>query len=940
MPNIFSRLSLVFSFQAMESDYQIQIHSIRTKIFHFFMILQLIFLVLILIRIIILDPSNIDHICIFSSSAIFLFIFIIIHNKFERLFQLSLKIFLISFGLVLTEYAKVLQDNDMDMDSSGTLIFIILIQSFCSWLVIAKLKWVFASFFYFFNLVYFIIRIIPMHYNYKNPVIWLGLVTAVVNFSFMAYKQEKLYRELFKKNYESHENLNHFHLLLRNIMPSSIFILNYDKKKPEIEFLNYSALKLANKVLDESFLKKNDISQDKSFLENKKNFSYQTLKDFFKKFIILEQSFENYENDLPQIIFDFFSCKNNDFSHSLTQNEEINFLTLNLVRPAIDKTDRNIKSSLSFSSQNIFKKDEKLIQKLDFQKSSEQEKNLLFYPKFNQNNDLSNQSTILRVGLSPKNNKNLISSDNNYDSSPKHNKHYELKIAKINWNNKNCILILLSDITKTKKLIELINLDNYKNQLLASISHDLRTPLNGVIGMIQATLSEISLQVGPREYLSIALCSANLLDYLIKDILDFSQITYKKLRLNIGQFFVLDLVKEVLSMMGFQAKSRPIALELEFEIPEDRVCVSDANRIKQILINLIGNAIKFTKQGFVKLKVESNYSIVLGYPRLKFSVEDTGIGIRNEDQIKLFTLFGKIDQEDAEINKNGIGLGLVISNNLAKLLDEKSLDQGIHCESLYGKGSLFCFYVDPGPNTEFQPKIRQESSEMITAERNIFKKPRDFENICKRKISDQRLNITKEFQNKISIENEFSNDKKTSHINIIDKNISSRDLFSHGKDLSNDKKSLKINLSNLDLSFGKETIIDKKPLILLVDDDLINLFVLEKYLEAFPVKTRRARNGAEAVNFIEQFALKENKRIDLILMDCNMPILNGYEATKLILNALKENKREMIPIFGVTANDTDIEVEKCKKSGMKKVLCKPVRKEDFVSMIEELLFNK
>ena len=167
-------------------------------------------------------------------------------------------------------------------------------------------------------------------------------------------------------------------------------------------------------------------------------------------------------------------------------------------------------------------------------------------------------------------------------------KYYELKGAKIRWNEKDCLLVLLSDITKSKKIIELKNLDKHKNELLASVSHDLRTPLNGVIGMINATMGEVR-DDKLKDFLLVALRSANLLDFLIKDILDFSQMSYKQLRLNIEEFDMKTVVQEVFSLMKFQARARPINLELDLDIPERLICKSDPNRLKQILINLLGN---------------------------------------------------------------------------------------------------------------------------------------------------------------------------------------------------------------------------------------------------------------------------------------------------------------------------------------------------------------
>lgn len=438
------------------------------------------------------------------------------------------------------------------------------------------------------------------------------------------------------------------------------------------------------------------------------------------------------------------------------------------------------------------------------------------------------------------------------------NKVYELKMAKIHWDDHESLLLLFSDITKTKKLIELQNKDNYKNQLLATISHDLRTPLNGVIGMISATISEI-VDSKHKEFLNIALKSAHLLEFLIKDILDFSQFTFKKLRMNFSSFNIMELVEEVMSLMQFQAKNRDISLELITKIKENSlICRSDPNRIKQILINLIGNAIKFTKTGFVRLTLELEHPEDNNY-LLKFSVQDTGIGIKQEDQRHLFKLFGKLKQEDPEINKNGIGLGLAISNALVRLLYDNENENFIHLQSKYGEGSLFWFYVDIG--------------EALITEKQQQPSPSKFSPSLKKTLdSDSPKNQEK----------------------------------------------------------GNKA-------ILLVDDDALNLFVLENYLEKAPFKLIKAQNGAEAVKIVENEVLKGEMHISLILMDCNMPVMNGFIATDKIIESLKRANREIIPIIGITANDIEYEEEKGLAAGMKKMLMKPVKKEEFMNVIQNYL---
>ena len=131
-----------------------------------------------------------------------------------------------------------------------------------------------------------------------------------------------------------------------------------------------------------------------------------------------------------------------------------------------------------------------------------------------------------------------------------------------------------------------------------------------------------------------------------------------------------------------------------------------------------------------------------------------------------------------------------------------------------------------------------------------------------------------------------------------------------------------------------------KPSVLIVDDDMVNLFVLEKYLENFQIYVMRAMNGIEALDVVEKEVITGRLKLSLILMDCHMPLMNGLEATEAILSALDNAKMERIPIFGISANDSQEEVEKCLKAGMVKFIVKPIKREEFCKLVGEFLVKK
>lgn len=258
---------------------------------------------------------------------------------------------------------------------------------------------------------------------------------------------------------------------------------------------------------------------------------------------------------------------------------------------------------------------------------------------------------------------------------------FEVKIQKINWQGKKSLLILLHDISAIKNLEKMKEMDVYKDQLLANVSHDLRTPLYGIIGSLEMILQKpISKEI--RSELKMAMKCSNLLIYMINDILDYSQINQGKLSLSFSKTSVQEIVDEVYSMVKFQAKKK--GLQLIMNLPEtikNFSFTTDPRRLQQILLNLLSNAIKFTFKGQV------TFSVTLHANHLFFAVKDTGIGISKHAQKRLFNFYAKLNS--TSLNKEGIGLGLVICKKILHFIS----DSDIKVESSEGVGSKFEFYL-------------------------------------------------------------------------------------------------------------------------------------------------------------------------------------------------------------------------------------------------------
>jgi CheY-like chemotaxis protein len=358
---------------------------------------------------------------------------------------------------------------------------------------------------------------------------------------------------------------------------------------------------------------------------------------------------------------------------------------------------------------------------------------------------------------------------------------------------------------------------------------------------------------------------------MINDILDYSQISNGKLRLNYECFSLWDTIKDVTKLIKFQAKAKGLLFIVECNLKnaadygKKALIRSDPNRLKQILLNLFGNALKFTMEGSIKISLESEDDKYI------IKVRDTGMGIKQEDQPKLFQLFGKLDNNEKKdcINKFGVGLGLAISQSLVKILNENVEGAEIKVESEYGKGS--CFY--------FPLLIKNQDG------------------------------LAKE--NSVDII-EFNDGEMTENMQIIQRNCN----HFHPK-------------------IPAEVKLNRVKRILVVDDDQINILVASNFLRSYSDYTfDTAINGLDAIDNIKNSALTGNY-YDVILMDCNMPKLDGYETTKIIIDMISNKMIPKVSIIACTANASPLDYEVCFKSGMSDFISKPFSKADLREMIEK-----
>lgn len=425
----------------------------------------------------------------------------------------------------------------------------------------------------------------------------------------------------------------------------------------------------------------------------------------------------------------------------------------------------------------------------------------------------------------------------------------EITVSTMAFGESTHFVAIVRDVSEWKALREELisakaqadNANKAKGEFLANMSHEVRTPINGVIGMTELSLAT-KLDDEQKDYLETVYESAKSLLRVINDILDFSKIDAGKMTLDIALFDVREYLQRMLGDLALRARQKGIVFEYDFDKRIPRYVNGDAYRLRQILVNLISNAIKFTEHGVVKLIV----SAIDGeddWVKIRFSVRDTGIGITSEQKKDIFKAFS---QGDASITRRygGSGLGLVISSNLVNLMGGH-----IEMESEFGMGSLFYFDLkfDLSGNSSANLSQRVDESDQIAPEALINSSP------------DSR---------------------------VAD--------------------------------------------ILIVEDNLINQKLTKEILVKAGHKVTVADNGLRALD------LAKERLFDVILMDIQMPVMDGLEATRLI-RLMERESGGHVPIIALTAHAMVGDHQRFIEGGMDAYISKPISSNALLKLVGELL---
>lgn len=540
-------------------------------------------------------------------------------------------------------------------------------------------------------------------------------------------------------------------------------------------------------------------------------------------------------------------------------------------------------------------------------------------------------------------------------------------------NELSGLLIIAFDISKQQQEKELLQTAKetaekttaIKSNFLANMSHEIRTPLNGVLGFIQL-LKDTSLTEEQEEYIDDAQKSSETLLNIINDILDFSKIEADKLQIDNVSFDIRSLVEDVTLMATVNAERKGLDVNSLICSDVPQRIFGDPGRIKQIFNNLLSNAIKFTTEGeiviYVKQISENKDNCVLS-----FEVKDTGIGV-SEDKLNL--IFEEFTQADASTTRKfgGTGLGLAISQKLVDLMGGY-----FEVKSKLGEGSSFTFTLpfqkDKDSNPEDYAYIKElNGTKILILDQNIT----DLKIIhyylgevnCiiyEAKSVEEAFNIIKSEDSNISViiadyktqdlNNLIKNKKTIKNIPVIlytslaqrgdsllakeqgfngylTKPIKKKELIETILMVINSKET-KIKEKFVTKHLVKEKEFNMKAKILIVEDSEINCKLILKILTNQGLSPDLALNGQEAVDAVK------SKKYDLILMDCQMPILDGYEATRQIREY--EDPTKHTPIVAMTANALAKDEEKCREAGMDDYISKPVNIENLLNIISKYI---
>ncbi|MBI9111989.1 AAA family ATPase [Maridesulfovibrio ferrireducens] len=536
---------------------------------------------------------------------------------------------------------------------------------------------------------------------------------------------------------------------------------------------------------------------------------------------------------------------------------------------------------------------------------------------------------------------------------------------------------VIEDITEQKKTRELERAkvaadaaNKAKSDFLASMSHEIRTPMNAILGMADL-LWESRLSKAQKNYVKIFKNAGENLLLLINDILDLSKIEAGQITLEKIDFELEDIFEEIGSIFALRAQSKGIDLSWYIAPELPKIINGDPTRIRQVLVNLVGNALKFTDQGSVTYEAS-----ITETGMLKIIIKDTGIGIPDSKMNQIFDTFSQADSSTTR-TFGGTGLGLSICMQMVKCMGG-----GLFVSSQKDQGSSFSFtmqltfpqnqhkslplngisilLIDKNyPSRKYLKNALTDLGASVSVAETMNQATTTAAELSLAKSSRKALIIGEPAwdANSFDVLRTLKKDlcKGWSLIMLIEakpvpratvrarqlgasyihKPVSPRSIANEINESDSDKKIIE-DLNDFDLNFENETnrtdsFREKEASILLIEDSEDNRRVVDLYLKESPYQITMTENGKEG---LEKYILGN---YDLVLMDIQMPVMDGYEATKAIRQFELDNKKKITPILALTANAFLEDAQKCINCGCTDHLAKPIKKKKLISILEDYL---
>jgi len=608
---------------------------------------------------------------------------------------------------------------------------------------------------------------------------------------------------------------------------------------------------------------------------------------------------------------------------------------------------------------------------------------------------------------------NFFVFDGKYKDNMDKIRSFEIKISIATFDSDECLTLILRDTTHRDTIVALEGNSSFKDSILSSISHELKTPLNTNLNLLQMAIKDTAVPIELKDsFLLPAHQSGKLLESLINDILDYSLLLANKFVINIQGKHLFRNLEKLRYLSEFQAKKKNIEFHISISQKLTYRIWTDHRRLRQILINLLNNAIKFTSKGHISVRIEQfedNENLI------KFCVLDTGIGIPSQDLERMTDLLKKnVINEKLTSKSAEMGMGLIISSQLAKKLgpaDEKL--SGINVSSTPGEGSKFWFVIEnkdkqfASPISLFSknnlisqidsPDSKLQNNEISNTGKTLFpyintqlNTQEEIKASSLRRISSSRIlktqldhaesitpPFTEIFDKSGLIDDELAEEKlacmikddnlkmnqnltkmikkeglkkglsKTSTFSRYPTSLAgsqtpNRGQFKNTSPKSADLPQIMLNMNPLiseDIGLVEEDSACACPEILVVDDDMFNLFTMQTLIKSLNLQMSQATNGKEAIDAVIKRVKNRCsfmcRNFKIIFMDLSMPTMDGFEATIKLREMMKAQTIPEVPIVACTAFIDETKLARCFEIGMSGKLLKPVAKSKLIETLKK-----